>query len=159
MIISDSGLLKEQCFVGGAWVGTPDRDVTNPANGEVIGQVPTLGERETVDAVEKANAAFKLWKDIPAKERGSVLRRWFDLIMQNQEDLAQIMTAEQGKPLAESRGETAYGASFIEFFAEEAKRLYGETVPSPWTDKRIVVTKQPIGVVACLLYTSDAADE
>jgi succinate-semialdehyde dehydrogenase/glutarate-semialdehyde dehydrogenase len=150
MKLSDSGLLKQQCFVGGAWVGKPERAVTNPATGEEIAKVPVFGAAETRDAVEKADIAYRGWRARTAKERSGLLRRWFELIMANQEDLAQLMTAEQGKPLAESRGEIAYAAGFVEFFAEEAKRIYGDTIPSPWAGKRIVVTKEPVGVVAAI---------
>ena len=125
-------------------------DVTNPANGDVIVAVPKLGAAETRQAIEAAEKAQKLWAAKTAKERSVILRKWHDLMMEHQEDLAQIMTAEQGKPLVESRGEVAYGASFIEFFAEEAKRIYGETIPSPWPTSRIVVVRQPVGVVAAI---------
>src|SRR5205823_9520669 len=112
--------------------------------------VPRLGAAETRTAIEAARRAQKVWAKKFAKERAGVLRKWFNLMMENQEDLAQIMTAEQGKPLAESRGEIAYGASFVEFFAEEAKRIYGETIPSPWSSSRILVIRQPVGVVAAI---------
>ena len=150
MKLNDSGLLKQQCYVGGAWVGTPERPVTDPATGEEIARVPVFGAAETRDAVEKADIAFRSWRARTAKERSAILRRWFELIMANQEDLAQLMTAEQGKPLGESRGEIAYAAGFVEFFAEEAKRIYGDTIPSPWAGKRIVVTKEPVGVVGAI---------
>ena len=150
MKLSDSGLLRQQCFVGGAWVGKPERGVTNPATGEEIAKVPVFGAAETRDAIEKAHTAYRAWRARTAKERSQLLRRWFELIMANQEDLAQLMTAEQGKPLAESRGEIAYAAGFVEFFAEEAKRIYGDTIPSPWAGKRIVVTKEPVGVVGAI---------
>src|SRR6185295_4114098 len=123
---------------------------TNPVNDEVICTVPKLGAAETKLAIEAAQSAQKDWARKTAKERAGILRKWFNLMMENQEDLAQIMTAEQGKPLVESRGEVAYGASFVEFFAEEAKRIYGETIPSPWTTSRIVTIRQPIGVVAAI---------
>jgi len=151
MKLSDKSLLKEKCFINGKWVGGAETiDVTNPASGEVIATVPKLGARETADAIAGANEAMKDWAARTAKERSVILRRWFDLQMEHQEDLAQIMTAEQGKPLAESRGEVAYGASFTEFFAEEAKRVYGETIPSHKADARIVVLRQPIGVTAAI---------
>ena len=150
-ILKDKSLLKEQCYIDGKWVsGATSIDVTNPVNEMVIGSVPKLGKAETKAAIEAADKAQKPWARKSAKERSIILRKWFNLMMENQEDLAQIMTAEQGKPLAESRGEVAYGASFIEFFAEEAKRVYGETIPSPWPNARIVVVKQPIGVVAAI---------
>jgi succinate-semialdehyde dehydrogenase / glutarate-semialdehyde dehydrogenase len=124
--------------------------VTNPVDDSVIGHLPKLGAIETRNAIEAAEKAQKLWAMKTAKERAALLRKWFDLRMENQEDLARIITAEQGKPLAESRGEIAYGASFIEFFAEEGKRIYGETIPSPWPSSRMVVTKQPLGAVAAI---------
>jgi succinate-semialdehyde dehydrogenase / glutarate-semialdehyde dehydrogenase len=150
-ILKDKSLLKDKCYIDGKWVGGADSiDVTNPVNEMVIGSIPKLGKTETRLAIEAASRAQKPWAKKTAKERSIILRKWFNLMMENQEDLAQIMTAEQGKPLAESRGEVAYGASFIEFFAEEAKRVYGETIPSPWPNARIVVVKQAIGVVAAI---------
>ena len=122
----------------------------NPATGEIIGAVPGLGRAETRQAIEAADRAFKEWRKKTGKERAAVLRTWFDLMMANQEDLARLMTIEQGKPLAESRGEVAYAASFLEWFGEEAKRVYGDTIPAHQADKRLVVIKQPIGVVACI---------
>jgi len=124
--------------------------VRNPATGSVLGTVPKLGAEETRRAIDAAERAWPAWRAKTAKERSTILRKWFDLMMANQEDLAQILTAEQGKPLAESRGEIAYGASFIEWFAEEGKRAYGDTIPSPWADKRVLVLKQPIGVCALI---------
>ena len=124
--------------------------MTNPVDDSLVGYVPKLGAAETRRAIEAAEVAQKAWAKKTAKERAGLLRKWFDLMMANQEDLAQIMTAEQGKPLGESRGEIAYGASFIEFFAEEGKRIYGETIPSPWPTSRMVVIKQPLGVVAAI---------
>src|SRR5688500_11843164 len=139
-VLKDKSLLKEKCYIDGKWVeGKTTIDVTNPVNEDVVASVPNLGQAETKSAIEAA-----------AKERAAILRKWYSLMLENQEDLAQIMTAEQGKPLAESRGEVAYGASFIEFFAEEAKRIYGETIPSPWPTSRIVTIRQPIGVVAAI---------
>jgi succinate-semialdehyde dehydrogenase/glutarate-semialdehyde dehydrogenase len=150
-ILKDKSLLKEKCYIDGNWVdGKSQIDVTNPVNESVIASVPKLGAAETRAAIEAAARAQKDWAKKTAKERGAILRKWFNLMMENQEDLAQIMTAEQGKPLAESRGEIAYGASFLEFFAEEAKRIYGETIPSPWPQARMVVIKQPVGVVAAI---------
>jgi succinate-semialdehyde dehydrogenase/glutarate-semialdehyde dehydrogenase len=147
----DSSLLKDKCYVAGEWIGGAETfDVTNPVDDSVIGRVPKLGAAETRRAIEAAQKAQKLWAKKTAKERAGILRKWFNLMMENQEDLARIMTAEQGKPLAESRGEIAYGASFIEFFAEEGKRIYGETIPSPWPSARMVVIKQPLGVVAAI---------
>src|SRR5437773_6720628 len=150
-ILKDKSLLKEKCYIDGKWVaGKGAIDVTNPVNEEVIASVTNLGEAETRSAIEAAAGAQKAWGARPAKERTGILRKWFSLMMENQEDLAQIMTAEQGKPLGESRGEIAYGASFVEFFAEEAKRIYGETIPSPWPNARMVAIKQPVGVVAAI---------
>ncbi|MGD0187378.1 MAG: NAD-dependent succinate-semialdehyde dehydrogenase [Roseiarcus sp.] len=149
--LKDKSLLKNKCYVAGEWIGSAAAiPVTNPVDESVIGEVPRLGAAETRRAIEAARDAQKLWAKKTAKERAGILRKWFNLIMENQEDLARIMTAEQGKPLAESRGEIAYGASFIEFFAEEGKRTYGETIPSPWTTSRMVVIKQPLGVVAAI---------
>ncbi|MDP9138798.1 MAG: NAD-dependent succinate-semialdehyde dehydrogenase [Pseudomonadota bacterium] len=150
-ILKDKSLLKDQCYLNGRWVaGSAAIDVTNPVNSEVIGAVPRLGAKETAAAIDGAEQAQKGWAARTARERGKILRKWHDLMLENQEDLAQIMTAEQGKPLAESRGEIAYGASFIEFFAEEARRIYGETIPSPFATSRILVIKQPVGVVAAI---------
>jgi succinate-semialdehyde dehydrogenase/glutarate-semialdehyde dehydrogenase len=150
-ILKDKTLLKDKCYINGRWVkGTAAIEVTNPVNGEVITTVPNLGRKETASAIEAAEKAQKIWAARTARERAKFLRKWQDLMLENQEDLAQIMTAEQGKPLAESRGEIAYGASFVEFFAEEARRIYGETIPSPWTTSRILVIRQPIGVVAAI---------
>ena len=150
-ILKDKALLKDKCYVGGKWVGgVANIDVTNPVDDRVIGVVPKLGGAETRLAIEAAQRAQKDWARKTAKERAGILRKWFNLMMENQEDLAQIMTAEQGKPLAESRGEVGYGASFIEFFAEEGKRIYGETIPSPWANSRMLVLKQPVGVVAAI---------
>lgn len=150
--LKDKSLLKTLCFINGEWVGAdaPQIDVTDPATGEKIASVPSLGTNETREAVEGASRAQKEWAARPAKERSAVLRRWFDLMMENQDDLAAILTAEQGKPLAEAKGEIAYAASFIEFYAEEAKRIYGSIVPAPTNDRRIVVLKQPVGVCAAI---------
>ncbi len=150
MQLSDTSLLRSQCFINGEWVGDGGLEVTNPATGDVITSVPRFGADEARQAVEAAQAAMKEWAAKTAKERGAILRKWFDLQMENQEDLAQLMTAEQGKPLVESRGEVAYAASFTEFYAEEAKRIYGETIPSHKADARIVVGRQPVGVVAAI---------
>ncbi len=150
-ILKDKALLKDKCYINGKWVeGKSNIDVTNPVDERVIGSVPKLGAAETREAIAGAEAAQKLWAKKTAKERAGILRKWFNLMMENQEDLAQILTAEQGKPLTESRGEIAYGASFIEYFAEEARRIYGETVPSPWPNGRIVIIKQPVGVIAAI---------
>ncbi len=142
-------LVCETTYVAGEWISADQTfDVTNPARGDVIATVPDLGRAETAKAISAAQEAQKSWAARAAKERANILRKWFDLMLANQEDLAIIMTAEQGKPLAEARGEVAYGASFVEWFAEEAKRIYGETVPGHMADKRITVIKQPIGVAA-----------
>ncbi len=150
-LLKDKSLLKEQCYIDGKWVSGDDTiDVTNPASGDVIASVPKLGAKETRQAIAAAEKAMKGWAAKTAKERSNILRKWYNLMMENQEDLAQIMTAEQGKPLAESRGEIAYGASFIEFFAEEAKRINGETIPTHKADARIVVIRQPVGVCGAI---------
>jgi len=150
--LKDPSLLKSQCYIDGAWVGDNKSgiDVTDPATDELIVTVPSLGAAETRQAIEAAERAGRNWAARPAKERSAILRRWFDLIMANQDDLGAILTAEQGKPLVEGKGEIAYAASFIEFYAEEAKRVYGAIVPSPSTDRQIVVLKQPIGVCAAI---------
>ena len=146
-------LRQKSAWLGGQWVGADSGatiDVRNPASGETIAQVPLMGRAETEHAIAFAATAQKQWRALAAKERSALLKKWFTLIMQHQEDLAHILTAEQGKPLAEARGEIAYGASFIEWFAEEAKRVYGEVIPSPLNDRRLVVLKQPIGVTAAI---------
>jgi succinate-semialdehyde dehydrogenase/glutarate-semialdehyde dehydrogenase len=151
--LRDPSLLAERAYVNGQWITADDGvtlDVTNPADGSVIATVPALLAAETRRAIEAAETAFVSWREVPAAERARLLEVWFQLIMANQEDLALIMTAEQGKPLAESRGEIAYGASFVKWFAEEARRIYGDTIPSPSADRRILVLKQPIGVVAAI---------
>ncbi|WP_312341085.1 NADP-dependent succinate-semialdehyde dehydrogenase [Stutzerimonas nitrititolerans] len=153
MQLKDSSLFRQQAYVDGAWLdadGGQTLEVNNPAGGEVLGTVPKMGAAETRRAIEAAERALPAWRDLTAKERSQTLRRWFELIMQNQEDLARLMTLEQGKPLIESRGEIAYAASFIEWFAEEAKRIYGDTIPGHQKDKRIIVIKQPIGVTAAI---------
>ncbi|HKF24995.1 MAG TPA: NADP-dependent succinate-semialdehyde dehydrogenase [Candidatus Acidoferrum sp.] len=151
--LQDRRLFHEACYIDGAWVRSPGNaaiSVDNPATGEILGSVPKLGAAEARAAVDAAHAAFPAWSRKTGKERAAVLRRWFDLMMENQEDLARLMTLEQGKPLAESKGEVAYAAAFLEWFGEEAKRVYGDTIPGHQADKRIVVLKQPIGVVACI---------
>jgi succinate-semialdehyde dehydrogenase/glutarate-semialdehyde dehydrogenase len=151
--LKDMRLFREACYVDGQWIQSKASGtihVDNPASGEIIGSVPKLGVVETREAIEAANKAFPLWSKKTGKERAAVLRKWFDLMMENQEDLARLMTLEQGKPVAESRGEVVYAASFLEWFGEEAKRIYGDTIPGHQADKRIVVIKQPIGVVACI---------
>ena len=149
--LKDKSLFRQECYIAGEWRGSKDTiNVTNPATGEVIGTIPAFGQKETAEAIKAAEAAQKIWAATPAKQRGIVLRRWYDLMMQHQDDLGRIMTAEQGKPLAEAKGEVAYGASFVEFFAEEARRIYGETIPSPWPNARMIAIKQPVGVVAAI---------
>ena len=150
MQLKDPSLLKSQCFVNGEWVGDGAIAVTNPATGEEITKVPSFGADETRAAIAHADAAFKPWAAKTAKERAVILRRWFDLMIENKDDLALIMTTEQGKPLAEAAGEVVYAASFVEFFAEEAKRLYGDVIPSHRADARIVVVKQAAGVIAAI---------
>jgi len=151
-LLNDPSLLAEKAFAGGAWVTGENGtfDVTNPARGDVIAKVADLSRAQVADAIKAAETAQKDWAQWTGKERAAVLRRWFDLMIENQDDLGTILTAEQGKPLAEARGEIAYGASFVEFFAEEAKRIYGETIPGHQRDKRITVIKQPIGVAASI---------
>jgi succinate-semialdehyde dehydrogenase/glutarate-semialdehyde dehydrogenase len=149
----DSRLFREAAYIDGAWISTSIQgtiDVDNPATGDLIGTVPKLGAIETRQAIEAAHRAFPAWRQSTARERAILLRRWFDLMMANQEDLAVLMTTEQGKPLVESRGEVAYAAAFVEWFGEEAKRVYGDTIPQHQTDKRIIILKQPIGVTACI---------
>ncbi len=151
--LKDMGLFRQQCYIDGAWVDADNQStlaVYNPADGVQIGTVPNMGAAETRRAIEAANAAWPAWRAKSAKERAAILRKWYDLMMASQEDLAVLMTVEQGKPLAESRGEIAYGASFIEWFAEEGKRVYGDTIPAATPDRRIVVIKQPIGVCAAV---------
>ena len=131
--------MRTQCLINGAWVGGNDIAVTNPATGAILGRVPRFGRAEAEEAVAAAKAAFPVWSGRLAKGRSQILRRWFDLVMANQDRLAGILTAEQGKPLAEARGEIAYAASYIEYYAEEAKRIYGETIPSHIKNGRIVV--------------------
>ena len=151
--LKDPTLLRQQAYVAGAWIDADDGTtvaVTNPANGETIGTVPMCGTAETERAIAAAEKAQKGWARLPAKERSAILRKLNDLMLANVDDLALIMTTEQGKPLAESRGEIAYAASFIEWFAEEARRVYGDTIPAPQADRRILALKQPVGVTAAI---------
>ncbi|KAB8063287.1 NADP-dependent succinate-semialdehyde dehydrogenase [Janthinobacterium violaceinigrum] len=151
--LKDPTLLRHQAYVNGVWVdadGGQTINVSNPATGEHIGTVPLMGAAETRRAIEAANAAWPAWRKKTAKERAAVLRRWHDLILENADDLALIMTTEQGKPLPEAKGEVQFGASFIEWFAEECKRVAGDTLQSPWPDRRLVITKEPIGVCAAI---------
>ena len=153
MEIKNKELFKQQCFINGEWVNANNNEkieVNNPATLEIIGSVPNCGKEETNYAISKAFDAWKDWRGKTALERSIILRKWNDLILENQEDLARIMTIEQGKPLQESKGEIVYGASFVEWFAEEAKRVYGDIIPDRFTDRRIVVIKQPIGVVGAI---------
>ena len=151
--LQDQKLFRRQAYIDGKWCDADNSatlKVNNPATGEVLGTVPLMGAAETRRAIEAAKDAFADWSRKPAKERSLLLRRWHDLMLANIDDLGKLMTAEQGKPLTEAKGEVAYAASFIEWFAEEAKRVYGDTIPSPWNDRRLVVIKQPIGVCAAM---------
>ncbi len=153
MQLNDPRLFNQQAYINGTWVDAHNNDViqvTNPADNTLLGTIPNMGQIETSQAIDAANAALPEWRNKTASERSEIMRRWFNLIIEHQQDLAVIMTAEQGKPLAESQGEIAYGASFIEWFAEEAKRIYGDVIPTPQAGRRIVVIKQPIGVVAAI---------
>ncbi len=153
MILKDNRLFRQQCYLNGEWIDADNRAtfvVNNPADDSVLGHVPNVGAAETRRAIEAANAAWPGWRGKTARERSAILRRWNDLILANAEDLANLMTAEQGKPLAESKGEVVYGASFVEWFAEEAKRVYGDIIPPPQNDKRLVVIKEPVGVCAAI---------
>ncbi|QNK67363.1 NAD-dependent succinate-semialdehyde dehydrogenase [Variovorax sp. PAMC26660] len=153
MKLKDPTLLRQQAYIAGVWVNADDGTtvaVTNPANGQQIGTVPMCGTEETVRAIAAAQVAQRAWAKVPAKERSAILRRLNDLMLANVDDLALIMTTEQGKPMAESRGEIAYAASFIEWFAEEARRVYGDTIPAPQADRRILALKQPVGVTAAI---------
>ena len=153
MQLNDPSLLRQQCYIDGAWVDADSGEtltVSNPVDGGTLGTVPKLGADETRRAIEAAGAAYPAWRAKTAKERAVILRKWYELMIENQEDLAVIMTSEQGKPVAESRGEVVYAAAFVEWFAEEGKRVYGETIPPPAPDRRIIVTKEPIGVAAAI---------
>jgi succinate-semialdehyde dehydrogenase / glutarate-semialdehyde dehydrogenase len=153
MLLNDPSLLKDRCLVGAGWSAADDGAVlavTDPATGTRVGTVPRLGAAETRRAIEAAAAALPGWRTRTGKERGLVLRRWSDLMLANQDDLARIMTAEQGKPLAEARGEIAYAAAFLEWFGEEARRVYGDLIPAPARDRRILVLKQPVGVCVAI---------
>jgi len=151
--LNNTALFRQQCYINGEWVNADNKAalaVTNPADGSQLGTVPNMGAAETRRAIEAAHAAWPAWRAKTAKERAVILRRWFELIMANQQDLAMLMTAEQGKPLAEAKGEIAYAASFIEWFAEEGKRVYGEIIPQHHADKRLMVIKEPVGVCAAI---------
>src|SRR3954453_13205350 len=144
--LKDPSLLREQCYIDGAWVGTPERPVTNPVNGIELAKVPKMDAAETTQAVQAAERAFPAWAKLTAKQPSNILRKWFDLIVANREDLALILTSEQGKPLAAALGEVDIGGAYVEFFAEEARRVYGETIPTQRPDARLLAIKQPIGV-------------
>src|SRR5690349_15349850 len=151
--LQDEKLFRQHCYIDGEWVDAIGREtipVQNPATGEVLGTVPKMGADETRRAIEAADRALPAWRAKTAKERAQILRKWADLMMANQDDLATLMTAEQGKPLAEAKGEIAYAASFLEWFGEEAKRIYGDVIPGHQPDKRILVLRQPVGVVAAI---------
>ncbi|KTT04169.1 succinate-semialdehyde dehydrogenase [Pseudomonas oryzihabitans] len=153
MQLKDASLFRQQAYVDGAWIDADSGatvSVDNPATGETLGTIPKLGRAETKRAIDAANRALPAWRALTAKERSAKLRRWYELMIENQDDLGRLMTLEQGKPLAEAKGEIAYAASFIEWFAEEAKRIYGDTIPGHQADKRILVIKQPIGVTAAI---------
>ena len=153
MQLSDKSLLKDRCFINGEWLAARNNEtiaVTNPADGELVGHVPSLSATEVEKVIDAANNALDPWKKLTSAKRSQILRKWFDLIVANADDLAMIMTSEQGKPLKEARGEIIYAASFVEWFAEEAKRTYGDTIPSPQPNQRITVIKQPVGVTAAI---------
>ena len=153
MQLADSSLLQSRCYIDGEWCASDSGAtvaVTNPATGKAITTVPNAGIAETQRAINAAQQAFVDWRKTTAEHRSRVLRRWYELMLAHQEDLAQLMTSEQGKPLSEARGEIAYAASYIEWFAEEAKRVYGDVIPSPWSNKHIVVTREPVGVCAAI---------
>lgn len=153
MKLNDQSLLKDKCLIDGKWQAAEDNAkiaVTNPADGEIVGHVPSLTAKQIEGAINASEKAFKSWRALPAAKRSALLRKWFDLMIEYADDLAMIMTCEQGKPLKEARGEILYAASFVEWFAEEAKRTYGDTIPSPQVNQRITVIKQPIGVTAAI---------
>ena len=151
--LNDAALLRQQAYLDGQWCEADDgarTEILDPATGERLGSVPNLGRAETRRAIEAAQRAQPAWRALTARERAAKLRRWYELMLEHQDDLARIMTAEQGKPLAEARGEIAYAASFLEWFAEEAKRAYGDLIPAHAADKRILVQKEPVGVAAAI---------
>lgn len=153
MLLNDPSLLRQQCYINGQWCDADHKetvDIANPATGKIIASVPVMGQGETQRAINAANEALPAWRVLTAKERSVKLRRWFELLIEHSDDLALIMTTEQGKPLAEAKGEVTYAASFIEWFAEEGKRIYGDTIPGHQGDKRILVIKQPVGVTAAI---------
>ncbi len=153
LTLKDAGLLRSACYIDGAWVGADSDEtvpVSNPATGATIASVPRCGAAETERAIAAAETALKTWRETTAAERSRILRRWFDLMLANQDDLAALMTAEQGKPFAEAKGEIAYAAAYVEWFAEEGKRAYGDVIPSPFKDRQIVIVKEPVGVCAAI---------
>src|SRR5665213_2113254 len=141
--LKDASLLRDRCYIDGAWVGTPSPPVTNPVNGAELAKKPVMGTAEATQAVEAAERAFPAWAKLTAKQRSNILRKWFELIVANREDLALILTSEQGKPLSESLGEVDIGGAYVEFFAEEARRVYGETIPTQRADARLLAIRQP----------------
>src|SRR5436189_581742 len=148
--LKDPSLLRDRCYIDGAWTGTPANPVTNPVNGVELAKVPKMSTVEATQAVEAAERAFPAWAKLTAKQRSNILRKWFDLIIANREDLALILTSEQGKPLAEALGEVDIGGAYVEFFAEEARRVYGETILTQRPDARLLAIKQPIGVCGAI---------
>ncbi|MBE9553326.1 MAG: aldehyde dehydrogenase family protein, partial [Proteobacteria bacterium] len=153
MQLKDKSLFRQQCYIDGVWADADSGDtinVNNPATNDILGTVPKMGADETRRAIEAANAAWPAWRAKTAKERGDIIRRWFNLMLENQDDLGLLMTSEQGKPLPEAKGEVAYAASFLEWFAEEGRRAYGEVIPPHMADRRVVVIKEPIGVCAAI---------
>src|SRR6201988_1472322 len=148
--LKDASLLREHFYIGGAWVGTPSRPVTNPVNGAELAKIPVMSTAETTQAVEAAERAFPAWTKLTAKQRSNILRKWFELIAANREDIALILTSEQGKPLTEALGEVDIGAAYVDFFAEEPRRVYGETIPTQRPDARLLAIKQPIGVCGAI---------
>ncbi|NCU68796.1 MAG: aldehyde dehydrogenase family protein, partial [Candidatus Fonsibacter ubiquis] len=151
MNIKNKSLIINKCYVNGSWVGSEKiLKVFNPATGNLISELPNFGKKETANAIDAAEVAFRSWSKLTAHERSKILKKWYDLVIENQDDLAIIMTTEQGKPLSEAKGEIVYAANFIEWFAEEAKRVYGDVLPDPIKDKRMITLKQPIGVCAAI---------
>lgn len=149
----ESRFFREDCYIDGKWVGGPKRiAVINPASGEIIGSVPNLDRKDTDKAIDAAHDEFLLWREKTAIERADFCQRFYQALMDNQAELARILTIEMGKPLREAMGEVAYAASFFRWFAEEARRIYGDVIPSPWGDKRIIVTKEPVGVVGAITH-------
>ncbi len=153
MLLRETALFRQHCYIAGSWIDADSgaiSTIVNPATGQTLGHVPELGAAETRRAIAAAHAALPGWRALTAAVRALILRRWFNLLLEHQEDLATLMTLEQGKPLAEARGEIAYAASFLEWFAEEGKRVYGDTIPAPWPDRRILVLREPVGVCAAI---------